>query len=141
MPEPAAALDPEPPLPSALLAHPGVQALMPGRVVGEALDRKLTAELVDDADRERALVRIDPDEHHLDLRSVKEYDRAERRARMRRASQAPYLSLGASASCGRGGLCASGSIWLGCARAPDLILVRGPVRVGDEMVNRVVPNG
>jgi hypothetical protein len=28
---------------------------------------------------------------------------------------------------------------LGCARAPDLILVRDPGRVGDEMVNRVIP--
>jgi hypothetical protein len=27
----------------------------------------------------------------------------------------------------------------GCASAPDLILVLDPERVGDEMVNRVIP--
>jgi hypothetical protein len=40
-----------------------------------------------------------------------------------------------------GGPCARAVIVLGCARAPDLILVLDPGRVGDEMVNRVVPKG
>jgi len=55
-------------------------------------------------------------------------------------ANAPYLSCGVDASVGRGGLCACAGIWRSCARAPDLILVLGPGRVGDEMVNRVIPN-
>jgi hypothetical protein len=38
-----------------------------------------------------------------------------------------------------GGLCASAGIWSGCARTRGLILVRDPGRVGDEMVNGVIP--
>src|SRR6266508_3220897 len=58
-------------------------------VVAKLLHRQLAAELVDETDRERALVCIDSHEQHLDLRSDRQYDRAERRARMRGASQAP----------------------------------------------------
>jgi hypothetical protein len=54
-------------------------------------------------------------------------------------SHAPYLSCGLRASTSRGGLCAVAGIVLECARAPDLSLVRNPGRVGDEMVNRVIP--
>jgi hypothetical protein len=64
--EPAAALDPEPPLPRRPPAHPGMQPPVTPRLIRELVDRQLPAELVDHADRERALVRIDPDEHHLD---------------------------------------------------------------------------
>ncbi|RIK07052.1 MAG: hypothetical protein DCC49_10765 [Acidobacteria bacterium] len=79
----------EPALPWRLPAHPGMKPPMPTRLVRELADDELPAELVDDADGERALVRVDPNEHHLDLRSDSQYDRVERRARMRGASQAP----------------------------------------------------
>ena len=75
--DPARALDPEPPLPRRLRCDPGMQRRVGARVVAELARGELPAELVDQTDSKRALVRIDPDRDHQDPPSAWEYDQAE----------------------------------------------------------------
>jgi hypothetical protein len=96
------------------------------------------AGLVDGDRRHRLLVYVHSDHDHQ-IASSPLGATGERTDLTRGESHAPYLSCGLRASARRGGLCAVAGIVLGCARAPDLILVRDPGRVGDEMVNRVIP--
>jgi hypothetical protein len=64
---PAAAFDPEPALARHQLQHPGMQSAVRSWLVAEHARGELAAELVDQRDRERALVRIDPNRDHNDL--------------------------------------------------------------------------
>jgi hypothetical protein len=89
-PDPAGALHPEAPRARSLLDHPGVQRPVCAWLVRELPCRQLTAELVDETDRQRVLVRVDPDRDQDEPPSRRGVRFAvERCASTRRAVQAP----------------------------------------------------